>query len=106
MGPMGMSLASTSPLKPLDLRDLDQSDVDIRTPYIVYASYMCSCYRSSASASGSSSSTSSATSCTTSALGSTGPVDVLMIPSGTGIILSPYRRSISGIIADGLKTTR
>lgn len=96
MGPIGMSFASTSPLKPLDLRDLDQSDVDIRILYIVGASYMSKRYRSSASASGSSSSTSSATaasksaiscasSASTGALGSTGPVDVLMIPPGTGI---------------------
>ena len=87
IAPIGIEFASTSPLKPLDLRDLDQSDVDIRILYIVGASCMSKRYRSSASASGSSSSTTSTTSST--AFGSTGPSDVLMIPSGVGIIDSP-----------------
>ena len=86
MGPIGIELASMSPLKPFDLRDLDQSDVGIRIPYILCASYMCNCYRSSASASGSSSSTNSTTSSTVTSVDSAGPVDVLITPCGTGII--------------------
>ena len=88
MGPIGMEFASTSPLKPLTLRDLSQSCVDIRILYIDGASYRCNYCRSSASASGSTSSTSSVTSTGTS-VDSAGPVDVLITPCGTGIILSP-----------------
>lgn len=87
IGPIGISLASTSPLKTLDLRDLDQSCVDTDTPYTLCASCMCKRYRSSASASGSSSSTDSVTSSTGC---SAFQVLVLVIsPCGVGIIYSP-----------------
>ena len=93
---MGIVFASMGPLNLLPLPTLDQSCVDIRTPS--YRTCRASVKHASGGWLGSLlllydslgksfdvSSTTGTTSCTASA----GPVDVLIIPSGTGITSSP-----------------
>ena len=93
---MGIEVASTAPLYRPALRTLDQSCAGIHTPYrhTYRANEMNACselgyfllrlYDSS----GKSSSASSTTSTTSSTTG-TSISDVVMLPSGTGITVSP-----------------
>ena len=93
---MGIVFASTGPVNLLVLPILFQSCVGIRTPYnrTCRANEQHVCNEQECSllllydSSGKSSTTSSSTS-TTSCTASTGPVDVLIIPSGVGITVSP-----------------
>ena len=94
MGPMGIVFASTEPLYLPALRTLDQSCVGIHTPYhhTYRANELNVCSEQECSlllpydSSGKSSSASSTTSTTSSTTG-TSISDVVMLPSGTGIIL-------------------